>query len=69
MVAPEKNSQNRSSHMTGKCFLRLVFANIAFHKSAMLQLLHAECTESMSLIPSHPASTIGPPWLGSEKNF
>ena len=69
MVAPEKNFQNRSSHMTGKCFLRLGFANIAFHKSAMLQPLYTECTESVLDIPSHPASTIDPLWLESEKTF
>ena len=69
MVAPEKNSQNRRSYMTGKCFLRLVFANIAVPKSAMLQLLYAECTESVLHVPLHPASTIGPPRLGSEKSF
>ena len=55
--------------MIGKCLLRLVFANIAFHKSAMLQPLYTECTESVLDIPSHPASTIGPPWLGLEKIF
>ena len=49
--------------------LRSAFANTISHKRAMLKIFYAEYTRSVLDIPSHPESTMDPPWLGQEKNF
>ena len=42
---------------------------MVFHKRAMIQIFYAEYTESVLDILSYRESTMGPPWLGLEKNF
>ena len=49
--------------------LTLVFVNKVFHMKAMLLIFYAEYTKSVLDILLHPESTMGPPWLGPEKNF
>ena len=55
--------------MLENAILRLVFANTVFHKRAMLHIFYTEYTQSVSGILLHQESTMGPSWLGQEKNF
>ena len=46
-----------------------MFANTAFHKRAILLTFYTEYAESVLDFLSYPEPTIGPPWLGPEKNI
>ena len=61
MVRPVKNFLNGGSHMAGKGYFQICFANTVFHKRAMLQLFCAESTENTLDILSYLESTMGPP--------
>ena len=44
-------------------------ANTDFHKRAILLIFYTEYAESVLDCLSYPEPTIGPPWLGPEKNI
>ena len=49
--------------------LKLVFASVVFHKSAMLPIFEVEVTESVLNILFYPESTQGPTMVEPEQKF
>ena len=65
----EKVFHNKSSQKAQNATFRLASGNAIFHKRAILLLFLVEFIESVLDVICYPESTMGPPWLGPEKNF
>ena len=67
-LGPDKIFLYEGSQKAQNAIFRFVFANIMFHKRAMLQVFCTEYKESVLGILSYLESTMGPPWLGRRKS-